>query len=638
MIRTVKELCRVCYTCVRECPAKAIRIFDGQAEIIRDRCIGCGNCVRVCSQGAKQVVSSIPMVEMMLGADVPVAACFAPSFPAEFGDTDYSKVVGMARALGFRWVNEVSFGADLVADAYRELVKENGDTRHIATTCPAATFLVEKYYPELVENLSPVVSPMIAAARMLRELHGNGIHIVFIGPCIAKKTEAVDPFLHGEVDAVLTFGEFREMLSVRRITADSIAGSDFDPPYGGAGSLFPISRGLLQAADIPEDLMSGQVVAADGKSGFVSALKEFAAGDLESKLLEVLACHGCISGAGVTSEESLFSKRTRVSRYVRHRMGTIDHEQWASDLATFREKLDLLREFAAADQRIPDPTKDELREILGRMGKQRPEDELNCGACGYDTCVEHAIAIHKGLAEHEMCLPHTIERLHNTVSELAVSNDELAQTREALIHTEKLASMGQLAAGIAHEVNNPLGVVLMYAHILLDEAGEQNEDLREDLKLIVDQADRCKKIVSGLLQFARQNKTVRVEMNLPDMMDEALRSARVPESITVVREYQLTNPTAYIDRDQIIQVLVNLITNAVAAMDNVGTLTARTTDRPESVVLEIADTGCGIPRETTKKIFEPFYTTKQIGQGTGLGLSVSYGIVKMQLGRHISKQ
>ena len=172
----------------------------------------------------------------------------------------------------------------------------------------------------------------------------------------------------------------------------------------------------------------------------------------------------------------------------------------------------------------------------------------------------------------------------------------------------------------------------MYAHILLDEMDEDHEDIRDDLKLIVDQADRCKKIVSGLLQFARQNKTVRLETNVAEMVEEALRSVQSPEGVEVVTEFEMDNPVAMIDRDQIIQVLVNLISNAYAAMDGRGTLTARASDKPDAIVLQISDTGCGIPEETMKKIFEPFYTTKQLGQGTGLGLSVSYGIVKMHSG------
>jgi dissimilatory sulfite reductase (desulfoviridin) alpha/beta subunit len=125
LITTLGERCRICYTCVRECPAKAIRIANGRAEIISERCIGCGNCVRVCSQKAKQVIDSKQAVYDILKSGCETAAILAPSFPAEFDNVDWAKLVGMLRKLGFNYVNEVGFGADLVARKYRKLLEEN---------------------------------------------------------------------------------------------------------------------------------------------------------------------------------------------------------------------------------------------------------------------------------------------------------------------------------------------------------------------------------------------------------------------------------------------------------------------------------------------------------------------------------
>ena len=560
LVTTIKERCRVCYTCVRECPAKAIRIVGGQAEVIKQRCIGCGNCVRVCSQHAKQVLSSVEPVAELLAGEAPVAAILAPSFPAEFTETGYQQLVGLVRALGFRYVNEVAFGADLVATAYRHLLDRTNGRRYIATTCPALVSYVERYHPQLVPSLAPVVSPMVAAARVLRRLHGEGLKVVFIGPCIAKKGEGASENLPREVDAVLTFAELRQMFADRSLSPDGVTPSDFDPPHAGPGALFAISRGLLQAADIREDLVAGNVVAADGRSNFVEAIKEFESGDLDVSLLEVLCCHGCIMGSGMSTEAPLFSRRRVVGQHVRERMAERAPEEWRAAMERFAD-LDLSRPFSTDDQRIPPPSEEELAAILVRMGKKSPEDELNCGACGYDTCHEHAIAIHRGLAENEMCLPHTIERLHETVGELAVSNEQLANTQEALMQSEKLASMGQLAAGIAHEVNNPLGVVLMYAHLLLEES-ESGSKLRDDLVMIADQADRCKKIVSGLLNFARQTKVVVEPTDLRELVDRSLRTTPAPESVTVRTEHAVEDPVVEVDPHQIGQVLTNLLTHA----------------------------------------------------------------------------
>ncbi len=633
LVTTIKERCRVCYTCVRECPAKAIRIAEGQAEVIPERCIGCGNCVRVCSQHAKQVLRSRDDVANLLAAPGRVAAVLAPSFPAEFGEWDHEILVGMLRRLGFDLVGEVSFGADLVAERYRRLLEADTEHRWIATSCPGIIGFVERYHPELVDALAPIVSPMVATARVVHRAYGDDVKVVFIGPCIAKKGEAASRAIQGEIVSVLTFEELRVLLTERGIAPEATEPSDFDPPHGGVGALFPIARGSLQAAHLPEDLMAGEVVAAEGRLNFPAALKEFESGDLDARLLEVLCCDGCIMGAGATTDAPLFSRRSRVSQHVRRRMEALDLAAWRREVESYAD-LDLGRTFHRNDQRIPVPEEAELGEILARMGKFGPEDELNCGACGYDSCREHAVAIYKGLAESEMCLPHTIEHLRRTIGKLNLSNEQLASTQEALMQSEKLASMGQLAAGIAHEVNNPLGVVLMYAHLLLEEAEKRKADpnLADDLKMIAEQADRCKTIVSGLLHFARQNKVALEPANVPDLVDRTLKALVAPDGVEVVVEHALGSRMAEIDRDQVAQLLTNLVTNAYAAMEGGGRLTVRTSGDPDEVRLEVADTGCGIPKDHVAKIFEPFFTTKQIGKGTGLGLAVTYGIVKMHRG------
>ena len=629
-ITTVKERCRMCYTCVRECPVKAIRITEGQAQVVGERCIACGNCVRICSQHAKLLRSTIDEVRELLASGHKVAACIAPSFPAEYIDVAYTQVVGMLRALGFGLVVEVAFGADLVARKYWELLLECNGNRFISTTCPAIVGFVERYYPELVPKLAPIVSPMVAMGRAVRHIYGDDVKIVFIGPCIAKKVEAQCAEMTGEVDAVLTFPELRRMCDEGGIFPDSVIASDFDPPHGAAGGLFPVSRGILHAANLQEDLMTGEVVATQGRSHVLEAIKEFAEGDLGAKLLEVLCCEGCIMGAGISNELPLFNRRRHVRTYVCHRIKTLDQKRWLKDMERM-SRLDLSRGFHANDQRIPMPAKEELAAIMQRMGKHTPADELNCGACGYDTCQEHALAIYKKLAESEMCLPNTIDQLRMALKEVEASHRQLAAAQEALMQSEKLASMGQLAAGIAHEVNNPLGVVLMYSHLMLDDC-EASSKMHEDLTMIAEQADRCKKIVAGLLHFARQNKVVRCPNNLEELVDRTMRTIHIPEKVSVQIEHELVDPVADIDRDQIVQVLTNLITNALAAMETGGTLTIRTTGDDKRVRLIVRDTGVGIPAGNIKKIFDPFFTTKQMGKGTGLGLAVTYGIVKMHSG------
>ncbi|HOC70745.1 MAG TPA: [Fe-Fe] hydrogenase large subunit C-terminal domain-containing protein [Candidatus Hydrogenedentes bacterium] len=630
LVTTIKERCRGCYTCVRECPAKAIRITEGQADVVFSRCIGCGNCVQVCGQHAKQVYDTTALVDALLAGKDQVAAIIAPSFPAAFIDWPYQKVVGLFRKMGFDYVMEVAFGADLVSDRYRRLFEKDTNGHYIATSCPAIVSYVERYYPALVDALAPIVSPMTATARVVHHKLGPDIKVVFVGPCIAKKEETFSA-VPEDVDVAISFEEAQRMMQARQIEEASLQPSEFDPPHGGLGALFPISRGLIQSARLTDDLIADDILVTDGRRGFVEAIKEFSAGQCKPRLLEVLACQGCIMGPGIVNTDPLFRRRSRVSQYVRERITTMDLEAWHRDVEQFA-KLDLSQSYRVDDQRSPGPSPEELATILKHLGKISPEDELNCGACGYETCREHAIAIHKGLAEDEMCLPFIIDKLRETITSLAQSKEQLAQTQETLMHTEKLASMGQLAAGIAHELNNPLGVILMYAHMLLEGHTFPDAEMKEDIDMLVQQADRCKTIVSGLLHFARQHRTNLILVDLRSFIKNTLKAVSLPGDIKVDTKYEGGPFYTYLDRDQIAQVLTNLIINASHAMPEGGTLTIGYGSDDHEVRLSVNDTGTGIPKEYVNRIFEPFFTTKEAGKGTGMGLAVSYGIVKMHRG------
>lgn len=631
LVRTIKDKCKTCYTCVRNCPAKAIRIYDGQAEVITDRCIGCGNCVRVCTQNAKEVVDCTSTALHLLGSTkYRTVALVAPSFPAEFHNIDYQIFVGMLRKLGFSLVVEVAFGADIIGEKYHELYERHPEKSFIEASCPAVVSYIEKYYPNLTNNLGPLVSPMIAMSKIVDRIYGSELKKVFIGPCIAKKGEATcDP--ETGIHCSIMFRELRELFKIKNVTPENVEPSDFDPPLGGMGRVYALSHGFFQTAGISENLLAGDVASADGQTNFVEAIREFDQGNLNVRLLEMLCCQGCIMGAGFTSTNPRFFRQAKVSDYARMRRNSLNREEWKKYVEIVSD-LDYSRSFENDDQRINSPTSDQVMQIMHQIGKQNPEDELNCGACGYETCIEHAKAIHKGLAEKEMCLPYIIDRLKNTVTELEHSHDELANTQKALMHSERLASMGQLAAGIAHEVNNPLGVILLYSNILLEKASQANPNI-EELKMIVEQTERCKRIVSGLLNFARQNKVARQPVDFPKLCRKIIESLHIPDNIETEVKLICTDPVVEVDTDQMAQVITNLATNSVDAMPDGGKLSVTMDGTEHSVTIVFRDTGTGIPAENMTKIFTPFFTTKKIGKGTGLGLPVTYGIIKMHLGQ-----
>ncbi len=474
---------------------------------------------------------------------------------------------------------------------------------------------------------------MIATAKVVKKKYGENTRIVFIGPCIAKKVEAAEEQFDGLIDEVISFVELRRMFEEKKLGEHNVTATDFDPPIAGKGAIFPISGGMLQTVDLEEDFVKGDIIVAEGRHDIIEVLREFEEGLLEAKMFDLLCCNGCINGPGMSHKHQFFFKRKNISNFAKRKYDRLDLNQWQQDLNTYLE-LEMGRKFSANDQRFPDlPKKEEIREVLSRFGKKEPEDELNCGACGYDTCYEHAVAILQGLAESEMCLPFTIDQLHEYIAELDISNKKLASTQAALKQSEKLASMGQLAAGIAHEVNNPLGVVIMYSHILLDEI-DPTLPLYRDLKMIVEQADRCKKIVGGLLNFARKSKVSIDEVNVKNLINNGLKTFVLPNNVKLDIKINTQDPVLECDHDQMVQVFANLFKNAVDAMPRGGELTITVDDAENKQDLEfnVRDTGTGISKNNMEKMFEPFFTTKETGQGTGLGLPIIYGIIKMHSG------
>jgi iron only hydrogenase large subunit-like protein/nitrogen-specific signal transduction histidine kinase len=638
IITTIKQNCRRCYTCVRDCPAEAIRIEDGQAFVVDERCIACGNCTLVCSQNAKTYLSGVEGATSLLEDDAPVAALLAPSFPAGFS-VPAAQLVGAFRAAGFDHVVEVAQGADLVSHAYAEYLEANPTGVHIATACPAVAEYVRKYHPELVDRLVPVVSPMIATAMAVKEIYGDDVRCVFIGPCVAKKAEARDPQLERVIDEVLTLQEAHRLLAARGVDPAKAPEMKWDEPVAGRARVFPLPGGLLESAGLDRGILDPDVLVVSGHDETVEVLDSLGEADTgQTLLVEALMCRGCYCGPGISSSEPGLLRKRRVSEYVAAcRRAEAAAGTDPAEVDRFAG-LDLGRLYDADDQRLPEPTEDEIRDILGRTNKFFPEDELNCGACGYPTCRAKAVAVHCGMAEDAMCLPFMIDQAERVCIELNVPWSEMRDVHRHIINTEKLASMGQMAAGVAHELNNPLSTILLYTHILGKKLAGR-DDLDHDLKLVAEESERCKKIVGNLLDFARQSRVHVDAVDVHDVVQQAVDCAAAtvePNGHTVDLVVEVApGLRADLDRDQMTQVLVNLVKNGVEAMEGRdGSVRVSAYEVPESgrVHFAVSDEGAGIPQSARDKVFQPFFTTKSIGKGTGLGLPISYGIVKMHNG------
>lgn len=453
VIQTNLARCRDCYSCVRACPVKAVRVRDAQAQVVQELCLVCGTCVRACPQGAKQVREDRPLVEKALAEGRRVIASVAPSAPAFFQVISFTSLAKALHALGFSAVGETAAGAEMVGRAHGSLLAQKGVVRPaITTACPVIVNLVEMYYPDLLPHLVPLVSPMIAHGRLLRAHYGAGAFIVFVGPCLAKKAEINDPAVQGAVDAALTFSELSAWLDERGIAIPR-SGQTLDPvPKRPPARLFPIEGGLIGTARLPSDLLDDHSVAASGLEACRDVLEGIRSGCLEAGLAELMACRGgCLNGPAMVSDTSVAIYRQRLMAYAAH------HQP--EPLPEDGDWPDLTRTFHDRSLAVPQFTEEEIKAALAQVEKFSPQDELNCGACGYASCREKAVAALRGMAELTMCIPYMrsrAESLTNVVMD-TVPNAVLVVDDQLRVQDLSASAQRMFACHRAEALGKPLG-------------------------------------------------------------------------------------------------------------------------------------------------------------------------------------
>jgi iron only hydrogenase large subunit-like protein len=500
LIMTNKDKCNLSYTCIRVCPAKAIKIENDHANIIGNRCIGCGNCVTVCAQDAIEYRKSEDIVKQLLGGIDPVVAICDPSISGEFDDIlDYRHFVGMIRALGFDYVVEAAFGADLVAYKYKELFDNFHGKYYISTKCPALVNQIENFHPDLVDNLAPIVPPGVAMAKVVRKKYGPNVKIVSLSPCVASKND-VKAFNNsdGNIHAVLSFVELRKLFKERDITENSVEYSEFDPPFARLGGLFPISHGLFQAADINISMLNGGIISTEGRNNFLRAINEFKTHQNLNQHLDLFYCEGCIMGPGTSPVGRKFSRRSQVIRYVRKRLKSLDEGQWKQEIEEYKD-LDLTRGFLSRGMSLPEPSETEVMEVLKEMGKEKIEDQLGCGACGYESCREFAIAKCQGLANYEMCSSYTIKNMNSYIKELNSANAKLSETKTALKESERIANEERRLAQEASETVSAMLQKLPSGVVIVDENLKIIESNKSFVDLLGEETRMLNEIIPGLV-------------------------------------------------------------------------------------------------------------------------------------------
>ena len=387
-----KANCKNCYKCIRHCPVKAIRFSGNQAYIIQNECIMCGQCFVVCPQDAKQIVSEVDKVRVMLQSGAPVVASLAPSFLANYAGSGIEELREALQKLGFADAEETALGATVVKREYDRMAAESDRDIIISSCCPSVNLLIRRYYPSLLGYLAPVMSPMQAHCADIKRRF-SGAKTVFIGPCVAKKGEAEEC---EEVDAVLTFDELTDWLKQENIAVRQVPVQE----KGGKARLFPTAGGILRCMEKPN--RDYTYMAVDGAQNCLEVLDDLMHGGLHRCFIEMSMCTGSCVGGPVM--EKFHRSPVRDYQTVDRAAGREDFDlPQPEPAALWTERLPLIKERNLPSER-------EIADILRQMGKKKPEQELNCGSCGYNTCREKAIAVYQGKAELSMCLPYLKER------------------------------------------------------------------------------------------------------------------------------------------------------------------------------------------------------------------------------------
>lgn len=401
VINFSKANCKNCYSCVRACPVKAVRVKNEQAEILEERCITCGKCLKTCPKNAKEIESELELVKRFLKDKTRIAVSLAPSFIAAFGESGNS-VCAALKKLGFQYVEETVVGAELIAQKYEQVANCIDGKCYITSCCPSVNDLIKKHYPNQIKHLIPVISPMECHGRIMKHRYGRETKVVFIGPCFAKKVEAKED---NNIDAVLTFEEINKWFKEEELDLNNLNEVPFDRVCEPMRR-YPIIGGATHRLN-SEDIKR-RIIYVDGAEECIEVLKQIGNGKFKDVLVEMSLCrHGCIDGPAMPENNTnVYERRQMVKNYALNcQKNNDDVEICGAELGI---KID--KEFKPSFSALKQPGSNEIRQILMKIGKYEEEDELNCGTCGYSTCKEKAVAVYNGLAELTMCLPFMRQR------------------------------------------------------------------------------------------------------------------------------------------------------------------------------------------------------------------------------------
>lgn len=384
--------CRNCYKCIRHCPVKSIRFENNQAHIVHDECILCGECFVVCPQNAKEIRNDVDKVKEVIKSGRPVYASVAPSFVGNYDGANITMFANALKKLGFTDAEETALGANIVKNEYERMIERNDSNVIISSCCHSINTLIQKYYPAALPFLAHVMSPMQAHCKEIKKAHPDAF-TVFIGPCISKKDEA-DKYPEF-VDAVLTFEELTGWFNEKEVKIEYCE----DQSPKGRSRLFPTTGGILRSMKRNHDICT--YISVDGVENCKNAIQDIIDGKVNRCFIEMSACVGsCIGGPAMDKRKSPIVDFMRVDEYA-------GNDDFVMDIPASAELTKEMKYIGINRQK---PGSKAIEEILKKMGKNSPADELNCGSCGYETCRDKAMAVYFGKSDINMCMPYLIEK------------------------------------------------------------------------------------------------------------------------------------------------------------------------------------------------------------------------------------
>ena len=446
--------CKNCYKCIRNCPVKAIKVTNQQAQIIEEQCILCEKCIAVCPQHAKVEHNDIPDIQKVIASGKKVIASVHPAYFARYGWKSIDDLEQCLKKMGFWKVVDAAEGAAMMKEKYTQFLKnQQQKTMRISSNCPVVVRLIEKKYPHLTEYLMPVYSIKQMHAVYLKEQYPDAV-LVYISPCISVMADAEEG--QAQMDYVITF---RELNNWMRDVSEKPKRSTGEKGEVYLSRMTAVSGGLIQAMQPVE---GQKYLAVDGIEQCKKILKELKTGEYEDYFIEMNACtNGCIGGGSysLNQEKKLLDALIAIKE-LSMEDGEPDYQKdYHMDAPEVPERR-FIQEELYPGKAI---TKEQFTHVLHEMGKYTKEDELNCGACGYDTCRAKAIAVIQGKAEVSMCIPYMREKQENYANIIIDAMPGLLVTIDYDFHIIQMNKAAQDLFDISrkkHLLGMPVGEIM----------------------------------------------------------------------------------------------------------------------------------------------------------------------------------